>query len=382
MAARRTDLVIAGLFCVLIAVPAIEWALDLVPDGEVWDNRALTAAPQWGWSKREIVSWPRRFESYYADHLGLRGHLVGGYRTLVQSLLRSPDRVVLGTEGWLYLGRGIRRDIDTVPLVRDFCGRFPFSDRELAGWTDALAANAGDLARHGIAYVLVVVPNKQTIHPYHLPSRIRCRRGTTRLDRLADAARGIPGLAFVDLRPALLEADRQPAPAWYRTDTHWNGRGVRAAYGPIVEAVTALVPAAGVVDVVRLKEVGKFVGAIGGMVDVTRPEPETYIDAIAENVRHRKTDNPFPGLVDDFQRQPSATSVDDPTLPTAMVFHDSFFDGAMNRLLAESFSRTVFVWSGWPRLDMTLVERERPDVVIQQMVERNLLHPYYRAGQN
>ena len=42
-------------------------------------------------------------------------------------------------------------------------------------------------------------------------------------------------------------------------------------------------------------------------------------------------------------------------------------------LLAENFSRVVFVSSR--RLDPALIERERPDIVIEEFVERSLNAP-------
>ena len=42
-------------------------------------------------------------------------------------------------------------------------------------------------------------------------------------------------------------------------------------------------------------------------------------------------------------------------------------------LLSENFHRIVYVSS--QKLDRALIEREHPDVVIEEFVERNLEHP-------
>jgi hypothetical protein len=59
----------------------------------------------------------------------------------------------------------------------------------------------------------------------------------------------------------------------------------------------------------------------------------------------------------------------DTSLPRALLFHDSFAIG-FHHLLAEHFQRMVAVWHDDFHPD--LVEREQPDVVIQEMVERKL----------
>ena len=60
----------------------------------------------------------------------------------------------------------------------------------------------------------------------------------------------------------------------------------------------------------------------------------------------------------------------DQRLPCAVMFRDSFATWLIP-LLSEHFRRIVYTWQY--TLDQGIVERERPDVVIQEMVERVLL---------
>ena len=59
---------------------------------------------------------------------------------------------------------------------------------------------------------------------------------------------------------------------------------------------------------------------------------------------------------------------DRPGLPRAVVYRDSMAIPLIP-MLAENFSRVVFVSSR--RLDPALIEREKPDIVIEEMVERS-----------
>jgi hypothetical protein len=56
------------------------------------------------------------------------------------------------------------------------------------------------------------------------------------------------------------------------------------------------------------------------------------------------------------------------------MYHDSM-GIYLIPLLTDDFSRVVFVSSH--RLDKALIEREKPDIVIEEMVERALLLPTY-----
>ena len=52
-----------------------------------------------------------------------------------------------------------------------------------------------------------------------------------------------------------------------------------------------------------------------------------------------------------------------------LIFRDSF-SSAMEKYLAESFGETVFIWSSI--IDKKLIEKEKPDLVIHEIIERNI----------
>ena len=63
------------------------------------------------------------------------------------------------------------------------------------------------------------------------------------------------------------------------------------------------------------------------------------------------------------------TEIDDPSLPRAVILRDSFVSRLVP-FLSEHFSRAVYLWQN--DFDATIVTRERPDVVIQEIVGRHL----------
>jgi hypothetical protein len=56
------------------------------------------------------------------------------------------------------------------------------------------------------------------------------------------------------------------------------------------------------------------------------------------------------------------------------MFCDSF-TASMFPFLSQHFQRITFFWQCIPFFDTALVEREHPDLVIQEMVERKLQYP-------
>ena len=63
------------------------------------------------------------------------------------------------------------------------------------------------------------------------------------------------------------------------------------------------------------------------------------------------------------------TEIDDPSLPRAVIFRDSFVSRLVP-FLSEHFSRAVYLWQN--DFDAAAVEHEHPDVVIQEIVGRHL----------
>jgi len=371
---RLSSLLVVIIFAAGIGLPAAQQLSDILPRVEVVDNRALARFPPLPADAAALQRFPDRFEAWFADHMGLRGVLVTGYRFLTDAVLGSPDRVILGRDDWLYLRRGVRADIETVPLVRDWCGRFPFSAAELERWVETLTANRRWLAARGIDYLFVVPPNKMTVLPGHLPERFTCRPGTRRLEQLRQALSRRSGIEMVDLTRPLRRAAAAGVPVWYRTDTHWTPRGVAAGYGALIERIRALRPAAGRIRDFEVGRRGRVLGDLGRMVHREDIVPDVNWSVRPDSARSRRAPTPFPDQADAYGRRSSARAIDDPALPAAMVFHDSYFDGVMNTFLAESFRRSVFVFHGHPAINRELVEAEQPDIVIHEMVERNLLH--------
>jgi len=68
----------------------------------------------------------------------------------------------------------------------------------------------------------------------------------------------------------------------------------------------------------------------------------------------------------------SSGSINDPSLPTAVVICDSFTD-AMKPMLAEHFRRIVFLHTSRP--DRRRIGLERPHIVIHIVAERYLRQP-------
>ncbi len=193
------------------------WALG---PAEAAANQVLTPAPS---LHSRDGSWNGRVlndsADYLADHFALRQQLVSLWSGLNAKLLRSSpeEQVILGREGWLFFSE----------TLDDYTGQ-ALSDEELAAAAARLAGLQAECERRGARFLLVIVPNKNSLYPQFMPAAYpeNHRAGNwEKLRPLLDET----GVAYVDLFAL-------PLP-YYRTDTHWTAEGAAMAADRLLAAL-------------------------------------------------------------------------------------------------------------------------------------------------
>ncbi len=351
------------LFLGVIALPAVVGWVQADVAVSAAEKRLLSPLPPRpeGWAA--LRAWPRRFEAYYNDHFGFRAPLARAYSWLRYRLGDSPSRqVVRGSDGWFYLNGKVHGD-----PVGDYRNRNRFNARQLAAFVRGLKVKRDWLAARGIAYLFVVAPNKHTIYPEHLPKYLTRLAPTSALDQLAEAVGAEPGISFLDLRPTLQAARRPGPPVYHRTDSHWNAWGANAAQFALVEALrdAARMPVEPrrwpAESFVWRRRPGGDLALLMGLQRVLREDvPETAFPSCAAERRP-------------LSRDPRTwETVCGGGSGTALIFRDSFFD-ALEPYFSTYFDRVVYVDKRVePALLRALVARHRPQVVVEEWVERLL----------
>jgi hypothetical protein len=367
-AGRWSDRASIALLLAACVVPLVgTWAgLDLMPQGNDMRHRAeLPGVPR---TLHQLREWPGAFEAFVGDNFGFRGPLIRGLSRLKVQVLgaSSSGNVVLGRDGWLYYNHmQVGSDYDEVR---------PFRRRELEHWRQVLEHRQEWLRQRGCRYVLLLPPDKQTIYPEHCDPSLRPRHASGRLDQLVAYLREhSPGLTVLDLRREMLEA-KQRGQVYLTTDSHWNGEGAFLGYQALARQLAVWFPQVCPFERSQFEATDTAVGGgdLAGLLDMR----DAYHDHSL--VLHPR----FPVLAQVSSRppeldrrdvgslgKPRATEHPDSRLPRGLVFHDSFALAVLP-LLSEHFQRLAMVWHD----DFLpyVAEREKPDVVIQQLLERKL----------
>jgi hypothetical protein len=361
------DGLLIGAFVVALAYPSVDPILrPHASRTALVEFRNPAPFPAHPRSIDEWTAYPQAFDAFFGDHFGLRDKLVRWHNLadwFVFGVSPTP-KLVLGEGAWVFY--------DDDKSLEVYRGAYPLAARELEGWRRMLTARRDWLAQRGIRYLFVFVPNKDQVYPEHLPPPY-AQRGTTRLDQLVECMRAHGDVDVLDLRPALVAEKANDAPedfVYHRLGTHWTDRGAYAGYAALVEHLKhdypALTPLARSSFRVEQTGEGDSWAAHLYMDDLLRQSnfkwtlesPHATFDAAA---------------VDGAETFQSDRA--DSTLPRALVLHDSF-GPPLRPWLAENFSHLTWSW-GWSfDARFTLIETEKPDIVIEMFVDRVLVQDY------
>ena len=160
-------------------------------------------------------------------------------------------------------------------------------------------------------------------------------------------------MAYVDLTETLTREE----PVYYRTDSHWNDYGAALAHDAILEALGETGAAAQ-----EPFTTGTHLGDLYAMLYPTGTETETC--PVLDRDRTFTYTAPFRSPEDMTIRTESAGA-----LGSLLMYRDSFGNN-LYAPLAESFSNACFSRS--MPLQLELMEETQPDLVLFELVERNL----------
>jgi hypothetical protein len=369
---RRRALLHSLTFALLIGLPLLGLLAGVNDQERLGERRRLAdwpGAPQLA----SLPDYPTRFERWFDDHFGFRSLLIRSNKEIEWRVKRTQVEMVVGHDGWLFLGAPSRID-------RHRCVEVADTD----AW-EALAEERGaQLAATGVPFFWVIAPNKHTVRADALPPE---RDGAERPCDLAAATSAIerPNVEVVDLRAALRD-ERGEHPWFHKTDTHWNMLGAARGAELALERVRERFPALPHIPLDAF-DVQIEPDAPGGDIAVTvqvygevyRGELLTLVPRAPLAARAAEGSPELEPTVHSRPEQRLVMETGRTELPSALVFHDSFGYPLMP-YLSEHFERVVYLHTTGA-MDFAAIETESPDLVILIQQEKKLaFSPYEDTG--
>jgi alginate O-acetyltransferase complex protein AlgJ len=364
--AQAMEFLLAAVFLVLILLPLTDSALGLDRAPTLNEKRMPAKFPKLAPGLGGLRAFLAGLEAYSADHFGFRKRLLRWEHRWKRDLFHEAavSDVMIGRDGWLFHA-GDR-------MIDDCRGARPMTPQELKNWQTLLEKRRDWLARRGIKYLFVIAPDKESVYPEFLPEWMTRVGPATRLDQFIAHMKAHSTVEVLDLRPALLQA-KQTARTYLITDTHWNLYGAFIGYQAIIQALRRQLP-----DLDEPLPLAAFEthysqtkgGDLATMLGQEQSLPERdYVDLRPRPPLQRieyRVDTNILNKKWNLLTEPVCS--ENPAQKYRAFFFRDSFSVFLVPYLAYSFRRAVYIWlNTW---DTQVIEREQPDVVVDQIVER------------
>ena len=292
-----------------------------------------------------------------------RSDLISIYTTL---RLKLGDRVynnaVIGEDGWIfYTGE---------QSISDYQNVDPLKKRMLISIQKRLDKLSTDLESRGITLLVVIPPNKSTIYSQHMPEGIPIIGEKSRLDQLIEFMNLNGQTPIIDLRQTLLDIS-QTQDIYYKTDSHWNDIGAYYSYVEIMDALssdyTMLLPRP--ISDFEYTYSGNITRDLPKLIGLPAYQEENWRLIPKFKFQLQETRALLPDGIHYIRTITNA----DRQLPELLVFGDSFYvflapfiEPHFSRVKTIPFTTADEIWT------LDWIQRENPDIVIIEIVERYL----------
>jgi alginate O-acetyltransferase complex protein AlgJ len=361
------------VFLGLVLLPTADYFFKLDYAEPAQENRLPARWPAFKGltQSREFIT---KVEKYFNDHFGFRKRLVRLNNHWKDQLFHDPGNsqfVMVGRDGWLFFS-GDR-------VILQCARRDVFSEQELENWRRLLEMRRDWLRVRGAKYLFVVPPDKHTVYPEYLPDWLEPGTAPSKVQQLVNYLKAHSTVEMLDLSQALIEAKKTHV-AYQKTDTHWNSFGGFVAYRAVAQALARQLPGLTPVPPEALdwrpvqSRKGGDLARIMGVADLRweteemRPvvlRPLATLSDVYDPVRL-----PHGGIKETWPFFTLNTNASG----KAIVVRDSFAC-SWYPYLGQHFKEVIYLWKyendhAHYEWDRPLIEREKPDVVIDEMLER------------
>lgn len=342
---RKRYLIYIVLVCAILLIPflgMIFWATN-----ETTENTVLAKWPSMledGKLNREYLSG---MGEYFEDHFAFRQQMVTANAVLRGKVLKesATPKVVVGTDNWLYYNG----------TLEDYQGKNVMDERQLYMTIHNLKLIQQYVESLGSGFIFTVAPNKNSLYNENMPYYYQ-KGSESNLVNLTERMEEA-GISYLDLY-SLFQA--QEDVLYFKRDSHWNNKGAVLSYNALMDCIgkeheTYLN--------VPYEEKAVHTGDLDEMLYPLAYEPET--DYIYDREWKYQYVNDVTDNMDDW-----IETVSPGKAGTILMFRDSFGESLLP-FVAEEIERGYF--SRLVPYNLTQTEQYRPNCVVIEKVERNLI---------
>ena len=297
----------------------------------------------------------KAIDNYLVDNLGLKDYLINQYLNIKTNVLNEnpiPNKTIKGKQGWYFLGNYYNNVFD------NRFGNAKVTAAELEEITTNVKEISAYFKSKNIPFYIIVPPDKNNIYREYLPFQLEQKESN--LELIKDHLDKTIGFNLIDLTPIMLrhKKDRQ---LYIKSDSHWNEFGAFLGYQEIMSSINTTLK----VPVLKLSDFN--------IIDTTRTNGD-----IAKTIKL------YPTVPDiDFRKKITSnaiyttnnktiTRIENPDADKKIILYRDSFCNSLIDFIRESFNESIYLRNY--NVDKNFITHEKPDVVIFQIVERNLVY--------
>ena len=375
--------IIIVIYFMAVVLPPLVMIVTPTQEFTFVEKRALAPKPVFDPGKA-LRDYLDEVEAFFDDHFGFRDQLISSHSWLSFFIFNvaTDERVTVSEAGDIFY---FNQGYNGIYMLEDYHrGVTPdLPPHLLEKFRSDLEKKRDFLADHGIAYYLLIAPDKQTIYRNQLSDSYSPHSNATWFDQINAYLEESSDIAIIDVRAEMLAAaEHETEPLFFPYGSHWTSAGAWIGYEVTMERLREDFPDIETVDpaIFSVKsplgdsDLAQFSG-LGEWLST--PElrymhaAESCAVSIEEPNHHERLDI-VPRRIDErdllYFRCDQA-----PNQYTLMMFRNSYAL-ALQPFFTESFETSAYVWDGYKRRIMEQAVNEiEPDIVIEQWVERNLV---------
>lgn len=359
------------VFALIIVLFFTNQAIPFIADKEYDENKKKAELPEF--DINHLDDYPSKFEAYLSDNFSLRGYFLKTMGTINATIWKKspkPDKLIIGNDGWLY---NVDKEFDA------YNGKRNFTQEQLNAVVNEFKYRKKVLDSMGIEMAIVINPTKYSVYPEYLPRFLINNYAVTATEQLLSAIRTKTDINIIYTKEFLLPQKKNYR-LYLKGDNHWNTiGGYYAAKGILsnLKATKNITPIP--FTDFCIDSVYDWTGNLAKMAadaelfSETKPLLKLCKNDAIEFTRHK-----YPvikGFPYPWSYQKSYKSNND-SLPNALIIRDSF-GGALMPYMKNMFHYSTFIFDSWHyKLNIDIIKKEKPDVVIFMALE-SLITNFY-----
>lgn len=362
-AANKLTSLVCVAFVVAIALPMVVSIAQTDKEISSSEKRRLQAWPIFA-EAESLRSYFSTINTYINDHFGFREDLIELNNKIKYSLNESPVKtVVLGNDEWLF-----NKYID--PLMSNHVDSDETLKGSLIARAEYIKRRHRELEQQGIVYQHIVVPNKMSLYPEHLPKLYALTDVNATYNFFKEQLLDTGGaIAYDAIDTLTLNKNNEFGfDLYYKKDTHWNPVGAYIVYQESLRRLKNEHPELAL-DIkdhtfeAHTKSSGDLARYIGLSSILEAQEPLTVFPKCTARSNIKLIKENF---------SVSSCSANDTKM---LLVADSFMTG-IYPFMSESVGSLYMTSQKISRSDLRQrINDLRPDVVVEVLVERSLARP-------